>query len=72
VRAEIFIEDAEQGANVRFVFSNGFNAKSPAHQLAQVLQAQLDALAAGGVLTALPLEQDIVADAGTSDVVVAG
>jgi len=58
MRAEIYIEDAEQGANVRFVFPDGFKAESAAHQLAQIIQAQLDALAANGTLTALtPLEQ---------------
>lgn len=63
-RAEILIEDAEAGANVRFVFTGGFNPESPAHQLAQIIQTQLDALANDGVLLkAAPLEADSVAAA---------
>lgn len=63
-RAEIYIEDAEAGANVRFVFPDGFDAQSPAHQLAQIIKAQLDHLASEGkLMEAVPLEADPVAAA---------
>ena len=58
-RAEILIEDAEAGANVRFVFPGGFDHTSPAHQLAQIIQNQLDRLCADGALTSLPQEPDV-------------
>lgn len=56
-RAEVFIEDAEPGApagaSVRFVFLEGFDAASPAHQLANILRAKLDEMTKAGELTAL-------------------
>lgn len=50
-RAEIFIEDAENAAAIRFVFPGGFDPKSPAHQLASIIQKELDELANTGHLT---------------------
>lgn len=55
-RAEIFLEDADdagQGAAVRFMFPDGFDAKSPAHQLCNMLRQHLDDMAEAGELTAL-------------------
>jgi len=55
-RAEILIEDASPGANVRFTFPGGFDHRSAAHQLAQIIKSQLDELCAGGALVELPGE----------------
>lgn len=55
MRAEIYIEDAEDGpgAHVCFVFPGGPpNPESHAHQMANVIRQQLDKLARDGVLTA--------------------
>lgn len=55
-RAEVYLEDVEApaaGANVRFVFSEGFNPESPAHQLANILRFKLDEMAKSGELQAL-------------------
>jgi hypothetical protein len=56
-RAEIYLEDSEQGpqggAAVRFVFLEGFDPKSPAHQLANILRNLLDQMVESGDLTAL-------------------
>lgn len=61
-RAEIYIEDAEAGeqggASVRFVFVEGFNAASSAHQLANILRFKLDEMTAAGDLTALDEPQE--------------
>jgi hypothetical protein len=58
-RAEIIIEDSAEGegAEVRYYFRGGFNPTSPAHQLAQVIDSQLqklrgDSYLTGGELTA--------------------
>lgn len=53
-RAEVLIEDAEQGANVRFLFADGFNAESPAHQLTNIIRLKLDEMTQAGELVALP------------------
>lgn len=50
-RAEIYLEDADQAAAIRFVFPGGFDPKSPAHQLASIIQKELDDLANTGHLT---------------------
>lgn len=47
-RAEIYLEDADQAAAIRFVFPGGFDPKSPAHQLASIIQKELDELANTG------------------------
>lgn len=60
-RAEILLEDSEtEGAHVRFVFPDGFDAKSPSHQMCNIIRSQLDDLAAEGVLKSLPIEGDAV------------
>lgn len=68
-RAEILIEDADAGANVRFMFPDGFQPASAAHQLAQIIQSQLDQLCAGGDLVNLGPEADPVALANASLIV---
>lgn len=60
-RAEILIEDvdlSQPGANVRFVFPEGFNPNSSAHQLANILRIKLDEMAKAGELTALDERTD--------------
>lgn len=62
-RAEIYLEDARSlgeltGANVRFVFPDGFNPESSAHQLANILRMKLDEMAKAGELTALSERED--------------
>jgi len=43
-RAEIYIEDAEdgEGLDVRFAFINGFGKDSGAHKMANMIRAYLD------------------------------
>lgn len=68
MRVEIYIEDAEApqvGAAVAFRFFDGFTPTSPAHQLAQIIQGQLDKLAADGVLQPVAEPSPTLAD--TSD-----
>ena len=54
-RAEIYIEDSESqpGADVRFVFPDGFVRESPAHQLANIIRMKLDEMVTAGELTPL-------------------
>ena len=62
MRAEIYIEDCEElsaGANVRFVFVDGFNKASNAHQMANIIRKILDDMATRGELTALTDREDI-------------
>lgn len=53
MRAEIYIEDTEHGASVRFVFPDGFHAASGAHQLSNIIKVKLDQMAEEGVITDL-------------------
>lgn len=52
-RVDCYIEDAEAGANVRWVFPGGFKPESPAHQLANIIRKLLDKMADNGELTRL-------------------
>lgn len=71
-RAEILIEDAEdgRGAHVRFLFPDGFKADSAAHQLAGILQRRLDAMVTGGELQAVS-ERETFGDVSGLDTVTA-
>lgn len=69
-RAEVYFEDSEQGpqagAAVRFVFLEGFDAASPAHQLANILRMKLDEMTQAGELTALT-EREEQGDMGAAN-----
>ena len=55
MRAEIYLEDAipGPGIDVRFVYPDGYQRLSGAHQMSNKVRQILDAMVADGVLTAL-------------------